>query len=82
MWGKKCATFARTRLGMMVRAGSSNREMVQALGIAGDFGADYPGRVELIGSPPDTADASVNDLHLERAGRGAIVRAEIGRAHV
>ena len=25
--------FARTRLGMMIRAGSTNREMVQSLGI-------------------------------------------------
>ena len=53
--------------------------IVDAFGIARDLGADHPGRVAVVLRPIKTPDrARVEDLHLERAGRGTVVRARRG----
>src|SRR5262249_21036131 len=55
--------------------------IVHPLGVAGDLGADDAGRVAVLGGAIDPADAApVDDLDLERAGRGAVMRAGRGAA--
>ena len=60
--------------------------VVDALGIARDLCADHPGGVVVFTGAPDATDAvRVEAFDLERAGRGAIVRARAemdGRASV
>ena len=51
--------------------------MVDALGIAPDLLADHAQRVGILLGTPHPADgAFVEDLHLERAGGGAVMRAD------
>ena len=48
--------------------------MVDALGVAGDLGADDAGRVAVVAGAVDAADAAVAEqLDVERAGRRAVV---------
>ncbi len=51
-----------------------------ALGIARDLGADHTRRVGLAAGAVDPADAiAVDALDLERAGAGAVMRADAGQ---
>src|SRR5690606_17007629 len=50
--------------------------MVDALGVAGDLGADDASRVAVVAGTVDAADSLVVDhLHVERTGGGTVVRA-------
>ena len=51
--------------------------MMHPLGIARDLGADDAGRVAVVGSAPHPSDrAGVEDVDLQRAGGGAVMRAD------
>src|ERR671912_911612 len=53
--------------------------MMDALGIARHLRADDAGRVAVALRPMHPPDAApVNDLHIQRAGRGAVMRADGG----
>ena len=49
--------------------------MMHAVGIARDLGADDTGRIAVVLGAVDAADAlAVEQFHIERAGRGTVVR--------
>ena len=53
--------------------------MMRALGVARDLGADHARRIGIVRGAADAADGvRVENFHLERAGRRAIVRAGRG----
>ena len=53
--------------------------VMHPFGVTRDFGADDSGRVAVVAGAPDGADAVVaEDFHFQRAGGGAVVRADGG----
>ena len=53
--------------------------MMDALGVAGDLGADDASRIGLVLRAANAPDAlALDDLHIQRAGRGAIMGADGG----